>query len=400
MKKRNIVALAIGLMLFLNACQKEPNETQPQTDLTNPTQTTATDTLATTPETTEPELVLESGAAVTVAGKLLESGSVIYEDCLYVKASEFLSALDHSAHPTDATLGLTITWDNSEIKLDSQQLGPVIDGKTYPLNHEMMFYQDALHLPLEEFCELLNISILEDADKEHLYCTGGIMNLDIPEGIDVPILMYHAVSDDLWGFDELFVSPADMEEQLAYLIENGYDPIFFEDLAHVQDYDKPVILTFDDGYLDNYTELYPLLQKYNVKATVFIITSVMGVSPHSMTREQVKELSDSGLVSIQSHTQTHRELSTLSDDEQLHEIRDSKLDVVRMTGREPHVLCYPTGERNDTTLELTAQYYNFGIDMNGGQYTTGDDPITVSRYYVSRYTSLDEFASMIANAGT
>lgn len=187
-----------------------------------------------------------------------------------------------------------------------------------------------------------------------------------------------------------------MEQQLAYLTENGYDPIFFEDLPDLENYDKPVILTFDDGYLDNYTQLYPLLEKYNAKATIFVITSAMGVSQRSMTREQIKELSDSGLVSIQSHTVNHPELSSLDEAQQLTEIRDSKLEVARMTGREPHVLCYPSGERNETTKELTAQYYNFGIDMNGGLYTTGDDPMTVSRYYVSRYTTLDEFAAMVS----
>lgn len=397
MKKRYIAVLLLGLMICLSACQRQPADAKPETAASVPTQTEVTAVPTTVPETTEP--VLEAGDAVTVDGTLLESGSVMYEDCLYVKASEFLSALDHSAHSDDTTLGMTITLDDLEIKLDPQQLGPVINGKTHPLTHEMMSYQDAPYLPLEEFCQLLDISILNDAEQGHLYCTSGIMNLDIPEGVNVPILMYHAVSDDLWGFDELFVSPSDMEEQLAYLVENGYDPIFFEDLDHVQDYDKPVILTFDDGYLDNYTELYPLLQKYNVKATIFVITSTMGVSQRSMTREQVKELSDSGLVSIQSHTVTHTELSSLDYDQQLVEIRDSKLEVTRMTGREPHVLCYPSGERNEISQELAAEYYNFGIDMNGGLYTTGDDRTSVSRYYVSRYTSLGEFASMISNAG-
>ena len=78
----------------------------------------------------------------------------------------------------------------------------------------------------------------------------------------VPVFMYHAVSDDVWGVEHLFVSPSEMEKQLAFLQENGYSTIWFEDLEHVGDYEKPVILTFDDGYDDNYSELYPLLQKY------------------------------------------------------------------------------------------------------------------------------------------
>lgn len=398
MKKRNAAALVLGLMLVFSACQKEPADTLPETTMAAIPETTAASTTETT-EATEPELMLEPGNAVTVDGDALAGGSVVYLDKLYVKASEFLSALDNASFSGDDAAGFMLTWNDLKIELDPKQLGPVINDSPYPLKAEMMVYQNALYLPLEEFCNLMNISMLEDVEKSHLYCTSRILDLDVQEGISVPVLMYHAVSDDLWGFDELFVSPSDLDAQLAYLVENGYDPIFFEDLAHLKDYDKPVILTFDDGYLDNYTELYPLLKKHNVKATVFVITSAMGVSQRSMTREQVKELSDSGLVSIQSHTVTHRELSTLSDEEQLTEIRDSKLDVARMTGREPHVLCYPSGDRNETSQELTGQYYNFGIDMNGGLYTTGDERTAVSRYYVSRYTSLDEFASMISPAG-
>ena len=71
-----------------------------------------------------------------------------------------------------------------------------------------------------------------------------------------------------------------------------------------EDYEKPVILTFDDGYDDNYTELFPLLQKYNAKATIFVIPKAIG-TPHKMTAEQIYELSRSGLVSIQSHTYSH-----------------------------------------------------------------------------------------------
>ena len=82
--------------------------------------------------------------------------------------------------------------------------------------------------------------------------------------------MYHAVSDDLWGYWDLFVSPETMEQELLYLQENGYETIWFEDLSHVEDFEKPVILTFDDGYDDNYTELFPLLQKYNAQATIFV----------------------------------------------------------------------------------------------------------------------------------
>lgn len=89
------------------------------------------------------------------------------------------------------------------------------------------------------------------------YLTPGAARFSIEQSVNVPVLMYHAVSDNMWGIDELFVSPASMEEQLRYLVDNGYEPIWFSDLAELEQYEKPVILTFDDGYDDNYTELLP-----------------------------------------------------------------------------------------------------------------------------------------------
>jgi len=132
-------------------------------------------------------------------------------------------------------------------------------------------------------------------------------------GVRVPVLMYHAVGDDCWGEESLFVKPEELEKQLQYLSENGYETIFFEDLSHIEQYEKPVLLTFDDGYDDNAETLLPLLQKYGMKATVFLIAGDVG-KPHKLTRAQLAELVQSGLVSIQSHGWSHRNMAVLSPD--------------------------------------------------------------------------------------
>ena len=138
-------------------------------------------------------------------------------------------------------------------------------------------------------------------------------NTDLPTpNVNVPILMYHAVGDETWGYSDLFVRPSELENHLQYLADNGYETIFFDDLSHLEDYEKPVILTFDDGYDDNYTELYPLLQKYQAKATIFVIPRDLGKA-HKMTAEQIQELAQSGLVSIQSHTWSHGNLSCMDE---------------------------------------------------------------------------------------
>ena len=114
-----------------------------------------------------------------------------------------------------------------------------------------------------------------------------------------------------------------------------------------------------------------------------------------MTEEQVRELSDSGLVDIQSHTVDHYELATLSYDEQAYQMAQSQLEIARITGKIPYVLSYPTGSRDDNTLELAPEYYSFGVDMNGGVWRIEEDYFKVDRIYVSRFDTLDEYIAMI-----
>ncbi len=255
------------------------------------------------------------------------------------------------------------------------------------------------YVPLLETAEHLGYPLWEDELDGTIYITPSAKAFEIPEDVNVPVLMYHAVSDYMWGIGELFVSPAEMEKQLAYLVDNGYDPIWFQDLAHVEEYDKPVILTFDDGYDDNYTELFPLLQKYQVKATVFVIGNAPGTS-HKMTAEQIRELSDSGLVTIQSHGYTHDDMNVMSESTLEYELGESWRVLTRITGKIPSVLCYPTGRYSSTTIEVAQRYYNFGLRMNGGLYNTSqDDPFEVRRYYVARYTDINTFAAYISDAG-
>lgn len=197
-------------------------------------------------------------------------------------------------------------------------------------------------IDIQVLSDALSLRYLHDTENQTMYLSPQIDTTAIPSGRQVPVLMYHAVSDQTWGLEGLFLSPSDMEAQLKYLTENGYDPIFFSDLPHLDQYKKPVILTFDDGYNNNYTDLYPLLQKYNVKATIFVIPASVG-GQYSMTVAQIKEMADSGLVSIQSHTQDHKELASLSADQQKQQFAQSQLAIARMTGRIPSVLSYPSG---------------------------------------------------------
>lgn len=249
-----------------------------------------------------------------------------------------------------------------------------------------------MYLSLEELCRELGYSILTDKEANTVYITS---TWQIPEGYSVPIMMYHGVSDNMWGMTDLFVKPAEMEKQIVYLLENGYTPIWFEDLAHVDEIEKPVILTYDDGYVDNYVDLFPILQKYQVKVTIFVVTGTVDNNPNSLTSAQIREMAESGLVSFQSHTVTHPYLGRQSREEQEYEMKQSKLALVRLTGTLPTVICYPSGNFNETTMELAREHYRMGINMNGNRYVTGEDPYRVDRYYITRRDPLQFFIQCI-----
>ena len=340
--------------------------------MTQPAPTVPPTTAETVPET-EPEEPLPAGGPVSLMG--VDTASFLEGDTLYVRAEDYAQAF-----------GLELTQGEE---------GLLLDGQPLP---EALIRRDGNYVPVGALSGRLGYEIFVDEALDGRTYVYPAPVTDIPEGVHVPVLMYHAVSDDLWGIAELFVSPADLEDQLAYLTENGYDPIFFSDLANLGDYDKPVILTFDDGYRDNYENLFPLLQKYQVKATVFMITGYIGTS-RSLTAEQLREMSQSGLVSIQSHTETHCYLDECSEETLVSEMENSQLAITRITGIRPNVLCYPTGRYNALVKEVAARYYDYALTMSGSEYVTGSDPFAICRYYVSRYTGLGQFAGILSGAG-
>lgn len=262
---------------------------------------------------------------------------------------------------------------------------------------ETIRFQAQDYVPLADVAQRLGLEWGEAPDGLRYLAKRQTIG-QIPEGWNVPVLMYHAVGDEIWGYSDLFVSEAGMEEQLQYLQENGYEPIWFSDLAHIEDYEKPVILTFDDGYDDNYTVLYPLLEKYQAKATIFVIGNAMG-SIHKMTQAQVYELAASGLVSIQSHTYTHGNLSAMDESALRQEMERSNAALAAATGQIPYVLCYPEGKYSHLTMDVAKDYYTFALRMDGWTYQTGMDPYQVPRSFVSRRITLPDYQWFLTPSG-
>lgn len=410
------VLLIVAALLFftdiLSPREAEPTIAPTQTETAQPSEATepATEPPVTEETATEPEIEVVPDEQISVLNGF-RVATYFVDGVRMIERNDFVNALE--LYFENASLKLygidSFEEEDNSLRINGKQIDGVVapayafDGgpadetgeQAQPVNPHV------LYLPFDELISAMGCPLFVDEDTGVHYYTPSARRFEIPQGVNVPVLMYHAVSDDIWSsIDELFVSPSDMEAQLAYIVDNGYDAIWFEDLSHLEDYDKPVILTFDDGYEDNYTNLFPLLQKYHVKATIFVIGSAPNNQQHMATEKQIREMSTSGLVSIQSHSYTHPDLDGLGYDETKYELEQSKKIITRIAGKEPIVLCYPTGKYNDYTLQLGPDYYMFGIKMNGGLYNTSANPFLVNRYYVSRYTDLYSFAAYLSAAGT
>ena len=217
-------------------------------------------------------------------------------------------------------------------------------------------------------------------------------------GISVPIFMYHAVGNDCWGEESLFVKPEELEKQLQYLSENGYETIFFEDLAHIEQYEKPVMLTFDDGYESNYTLAFPILREYGAKAAISLITSRIDERADGfLTWDECREMAKSGLVEFASHTNDCHIRPDApgierksGEDEETYISRisaDLQTSITRIeleTGQNVTTFTYPLGK-----MELWAEPFlqqHFAVTLSGvyGTARYGD-----SLYHLPRYNITD-----------
>ena len=135
--------------------------------------------------------------------------------------------------------------------------------------------------------------------------------------IKIPILLYHdfvtiVPENDPDNFNYIN-TPESFEENIKVLLENGYTFISFKELNDAYNGkenlpQKPILITLDDGYYSNYKQIYPILKKYNVKASIFIVSDNIGKTVNNKTYlswKQCKIMQDSGLVEIFSHSKRH-----------------------------------------------------------------------------------------------
>ncbi len=178
------------------------------------------------------------------------------------------------------------------------------------------------------------------------------------EADGVPILVYHRVNDADKNPTTLTV--ADFDAQMKFLIDNGYHVISPDDLLDAWEVGKtlpqnPVVLTFDDGHADIYSNVFPILQKYGMRATVFVVTDHIGMKDY-LTWEQARALQLGGFIDIESHTMTYKNLTTLRGDKLWNEIYGSKQAIEWALKKPAKFIAYPDGrytvDAEDTCKEV------------------------------------------------
>lgn len=188
--------------------------------------------------------------------------------------------------------------------------------------------------------------------------TNNIQQIPKPSGkqIHVPILLYHYIggnpNENDKARDALSVPPDKFDEQMGYLAQNGYTPITLDTMVAglnsiVTLPPKPVIITFDDGYIDLYINAFGILRKYNFHAVAFIPTGLVGTSYYA-SWEQLSEMQASGLLSFQSHSVSHANLPSLSRDQLNMELTESKKTLEEKFGIPVNFIAYPYGTSNST----------------------------------------------------
>ena len=191
--------------------------------------------------------------------------------------------------------------------------------------------------------------------------------------IKIPILLYHdfvtAVPDSDPDNFNYINTPQSFEENIKTLLEEGYTVISMEQLneaykGNIELPSKPILITFDDGYYSNYEYIYPILQKYNVKASIFVITDKVGKEIDGIKYlgwDECLDMQNSGLVEIFSHSKKHVFYNKLPIREIRDDVKESYEIIEKHLGKKDlKVFAYPYGAyTNDTVRTLK----NNGIDF-------------------------------------
>jgi len=219
----------------------------------------------------------------------------------------------------------------------------------------------------------------------------------------VPILMYHNLKDLPVTATESqrtwTVAPEDFEAQMDWLAQRGFHTITMAQLvAHLKQRQplpaKPLIISFDDGWAEQYTVAFPVLKRHGFIGTFFVYTNPLDRKQY-LTWVQLQEMSAAGM-DIQAHTLSHPHLRALAPDAAMHEIAESKRILESQLGKRVIALSYPYGEYNDTVVGMVKRAgFESAVTLASGYRQRADELFTLHRIRVSFGETLEDLAKRL-----
>ena len=223
----------------------------------------------------------------------------------------------------------------------------------------------------------------------------------------VPILMYHNVAEPPPGtpIPALYVPPKSFAAQMRMLARLGFRGVTVsEGLRRLrgEGEGRVVAITLDDGYADNVENALPILARYGFRATCYVASGALGrynvwdadklkVRKPVMSEAQLREWSDAGM-EVGAHTRTHPHLPHVTPESVEEEVRGSKADLERLTGREVAHFCYPYGEYDDRVLDVVRRAgFLSATTVRRARARPGDDPFRLPRVQVRQQDPLGRF---------
>lgn len=213
------------------------------------------------------------------------------------------------------------------------------------------------------------------------------------------ILCYHSIGDSGWRFS---TPVSDFEEQVQFLSENFRVKSLTETLSSD---DGAVVITFDDGYKDVYVNAFPVLKKYGMTGTIFVLGDntcanryEMENSLEFMSDDEIKHLKKEGWI-IGSHSNTHANFHKLSKKNLVYEINQSKLNLEKKLGFEISIFAYPKGKYNDQIIDIVKKAgYSHAFTVDSGFFSLKNN-MKITRLPMEGVVGINQFSAMLSYLG-
>jgi peptidoglycan/xylan/chitin deacetylase (PgdA/CDA1 family) len=220
----------------------------------------------------------------------------------------------------------------------------------------------------------------------------------------VPILMYHVLAAAKTGapYADLYVLPTEFEAQMDYLSRSGYQAVTLQRLYdHWHKVDatpwpaRPIIISFDDGLRNQAQVAGPILAARGWPGVLNLVVDHYRQVPSSITLARVRRLAAAGW-EIDSHTVTHRDLTTLTDAQLTDEVANSRADLQTDLGAPVNFFCYPSGRHDQRTVAaVRAAGYLAATTTEEGLASSADQSFELPRVRVHAHESVQQFAASL-----